>query len=265
MAHQCMNFLWADFQSENGKKLYAAFTEAAPKETSTHQTQIEGTGLFLSAIYCDQDQINFETKWGTPREQVEEIAKLFQVDFELDSEESGSEVYERYFYENGQLHYVSLDQKDRARIIDYDWLDRNTFFWVKDEAEFEQIKYGKEDFTILFATSVVENDKIIGWETEIEFRRSPGNREKQFFRLGEYREGVITFDGEEIDSEGGAMWDMLDEKEKKYREEMATCPSCNRNNTRPDLDFPMTMRCCDDCGCDYMLEDHEIVLDPKTL
>ncbi len=43
------------------------------------------------------------------------------------------------------------------------------------------------------------------------------------------------------------------------------CPVCNRDNTRPDYDFPDTMRCCDDCGADYMSADGEIILDPRKI
>jgi hypothetical protein len=43
------------------------------------------------------------------------------------------------------------------------------------------------------------------------------------------------------------------------------CPHCKRTNTRPDYDFPDTMRCCDDCGCDYIAEDGEIILDPSKI
>jgi len=44
--------------------------------------------------------------------------------------------------------------------------------------------------------------------------------------------------------------------------EEETCPNCNRTNTRKDFDFPDTMRCCDDCGADY-LNDGELILDPN--
>ena len=41
------------------------------------------------------------------------------------------------------------------------------------------------------------------------------------------------------------------------------CPVCNRLNTRPDFDSPDTMRCCDDCGADYLTEEMEVTLDPR--
>ncbi len=44
------------------------------------------------------------------------------------------------------------------------------------------------------------------------------------------------------------------------------CPSCFEiSYTRKDFDFPHTMGCCDKCGCDFITETGEIVLDPKTL
>lgn len=43
------------------------------------------------------------------------------------------------------------------------------------------------------------------------------------------------------------------------------CPKCGSNNTRYDYDFPATMSCCDDCGCDYITEGGEIILDPDKL
>jgi hypothetical protein len=41
------------------------------------------------------------------------------------------------------------------------------------------------------------------------------------------------------------------------------CPVCNRHNTRPDFDSPGSMRCCDDCGADYIVDGMEITLDPR--
>jgi hypothetical protein len=44
------------------------------------------------------------------------------------------------------------------------------------------------------------------------------------------------------------------------------CPSCFEvDKTRKDFDFPHTMGCCDHCGCDFIVETGEIVLDPKSL
>ena len=43
------------------------------------------------------------------------------------------------------------------------------------------------------------------------------------------------------------------------------CPHCNRNNTRLDYDFPETMSCCDDCGCDFITETGEIILNPDEV
>lgn len=42
------------------------------------------------------------------------------------------------------------------------------------------------------------------------------------------------------------------------------CPVCSSDDTRQDYDFE-TMRCCDKCGCDYMGEDGEIILDPRKI
>lgn len=41
------------------------------------------------------------------------------------------------------------------------------------------------------------------------------------------------------------------------------CPVCNRHNTRPDYDSPDSMRCCDDCGADWVVDGMEITLDPR--
>jgi hypothetical protein len=44
------------------------------------------------------------------------------------------------------------------------------------------------------------------------------------------------------------------------------CPSCfDDRKTRKDFDFPDTMGCCDRCGCDFLVDTGEIVLDPKNL
>lgn len=57
-----------------------------------------------------------------------------------------------------------------------------------------------------------------------------------------------------------------DDEEVPYGEALddkLECPVCNRHNTRPDYDFPESMRCCEDCGADYVVDGMEIVLDPR--
>lgn len=57
-----------------------------------------------------------------------------------------------------------------------------------------------------------------------------------------------------------------DDEELPYGEafeDQKECPVCNRHNTRPDYDSPDSMRCCDDCGCDYVVDGMEITLDPR--
>jgi hypothetical protein len=57
-----------------------------------------------------------------------------------------------------------------------------------------------------------------------------------------------------------------DDEEVPYGEapsDLEECPVCNRHNTRPDFDSPDTMRCCDDCGADYLTDGMEVTLDPR--
>ncbi len=42
------------------------------------------------------------------------------------------------------------------------------------------------------------------------------------------------------------------------------CPCCNKkDNVRKDFDFPKTVRCCDNCGADFMTNG-EIIFNPKV-
>lgn len=50
---------------------------------------------------------------------------------------------------------------------------------------------------------------------------------------------------------------------EKQLDEKSKCPVCNRHNTRSDFDSPDTMRCCDDCGADYLIDGIEVTLDPR--
>jgi hypothetical protein len=57
-----------------------------------------------------------------------------------------------------------------------------------------------------------------------------------------------------------------DDEELPYGEapeDQNECPVCNQHNTRPDTDSPDSMRSCDDCGCDYVVDGMEIALDPR--
>jgi hypothetical protein len=40
------------------------------------------------------------------------------------------------------------------------------------------------------------------------------------------------------------------------------CPVCNSDNTRPDYDFPESVRDCDKCGSEWNIDD-EIILDAR--
>lgn len=41
------------------------------------------------------------------------------------------------------------------------------------------------------------------------------------------------------------------------------CPVCNSTDTRPDYDFPESMRNCDKCGSEW--NEHEITFDARDL
>jgi ribosomal protein L37AE/L43A len=51
------------------------------------------------------------------------------------------------------------------------------------------------------------------------------------------------------------------ETEREFYE----CPVCNSHNTRQDYDYPETIRCCDECGADFIEETGEIILDPGNI
>lgn len=68
------------------------------------------------------------------------------------------------------------------------------------------------------------------------------------------------------DELGDNLDEIEDDEEIPYGEtpeDHRECPVCNRHNTRPDFDSPDSMRCCDDCGADYLTEGMEITLDPR--
>jgi hypothetical protein len=47
--------------------------------------------------------------------------------------------------------------------------------------------------------------------------------------------------------------------------EFFNCPVCKSDNTRQDYDFPKTMRCCDECGADFIKKTGEVILDPRDI
>lgn len=49
------------------------------------------------------------------------------------------------------------------------------------------------------------------------------------------------------------------------RKEKSVCPICKSGNTRFDYDFPGSLSCCDDCGCDFTTKYGAIILDPRNL
>jgi len=65
---------------------------------------------------------------------------------------------------------------------------------------------------------------------------------------------------------GDNLTSIEDDEEVPYVEassDKEECPVCNRHNTRPDYDYPDSMRSCEDCGCDYVVDGMEITLDPR--
>ena len=65
---------------------------------------------------------------------------------------------------------------------------------------------------------------------------------------------------------GGSIWG---ERPKPIIKKEMLCSLCKSKNTRKDFDFPKTMRCCENCGCDYIVDEKtqefvEVVFNPKT-
>lgn len=42
------------------------------------------------------------------------------------------------------------------------------------------------------------------------------------------------------------------------------CPCCKSTNIRKDYDHPKTMRCCNNCGADF-IKNGEVTFDPREI
>ena len=93
-------------------------------------------GYFFDILLEDGDCIfNYQTKWSPNTEVLTQIAERFNVDFILDYEEIGNQIYGVSVYSNNELTEICLEEED-----------------------FEQYNYHKETDTYFFEEENYESD-----------------------------------------------------------------------------------------------------------
>ena len=93
-------------------------------------------GYFFDILLEDGGCIfNYQTKWSPNTEVLTQIAERFNVDFILDYEEIGNQIYGVSVYSNNELTEICLEEED-----------------------FEQYKYNEETDTYSFEEENYESD-----------------------------------------------------------------------------------------------------------
>ena len=111
-------------------------------------------GYFFDILLEDGGCIfNYQTRWSPNTEVLTQIAERFNVDFILDYEEIGNQIYGVSVYSNNELTEIYLEEED-----------------------FEQYKYNEETDTYFFEEESYESDYEI---LEILLKRKIKNMQTQ--------------------------------------------------------------------------------------
>ena len=95
-------------------------------------------GYFFDILLEDGDCIfNYQTRWSPNTEVLTQIAERFNVDFILDYEEIGNQIYGVSVYSNNELTEICLEEEDFEQ-YDYNEETDTYFFEEKNyESDFE--------------------------------------------------------------------------------------------------------------------------------
>jgi hypothetical protein len=96
-----------------------------------------------------------------------------------------------------------------------------------------------------------------------QIRESVGNDPDWKANINELNALRAKLDNREL---GDNVESIEDDDEVPYGEapsDKEECPVCNRCQTHPDRDFPDTLRCCLDCGAEYVTDGMAITFDPR--
>lgn len=118
MANICSQNLTFSGNEKNVNKVIALFKdmEEACRKTDNGQLPVflEGNKecRHLFDIYGDGDSINFWSKWSPAIETIRQIAVKYKVNFSLDYEELGCQIFGRATFVDGILTETDLDDSD---------------------------------------------------------------------------------------------------------------------------------------------------------
>ncbi len=116
MANWCYNFVQFEGSEEAIKSVIQLFQQMRKKETAEREGQlppfIEIEDGWMHEIYCNDDNVSYETKWAPNIEIMQKIADHFQLSFTLSYTESAMLIYGECTYRGGVLTDVFLDTED---------------------------------------------------------------------------------------------------------------------------------------------------------
>ena len=157
MANWCANQLYFTGNEVAVKEAKELFIQMMNKETETNEGQkpdfikeVEEGYFFDTLAFTDDDQISFSTRWSPNIKDVVKIAENWQgLDFELNYQEPGSQIYGKAIYKDGTLFVYNLSDSLYEEII-YD--DENNIYnlrGVENECEEEFLEQlFKEEFNL---------------------------------------------------------------------------------------------------------------------
>lgn len=142
MANWCNNSVAFEGNETDLEQIKMEFRKMITKEQNENCGQLpefisdESRGYFFDIVWEEGDCIfNYQTKWSPNTEALKHIAERFNVDFILDYEEMGNQIYGRTIFSDGELTDIYLEDED-----------------------FEKYRYDEEAETYHFEGETYDND-----------------------------------------------------------------------------------------------------------
>ena len=146
MANRCSNSVAFEGNETSLEQVKLEFRKMQIRENEENCGQLpefisdKNRGYFFDILLEDGGCIfNYQTRWSPNTEVLTQIAERFNVDFILDYEEIGNQIYGVSVYSNNELTEICLEEEDFEQ---YDYQEET------DTYSFEEENY-ESDFEIL--------------------------------------------------------------------------------------------------------------------
>jgi hypothetical protein len=144
MANMCSNQLFFSGNEDALIEVKGLFMEMMNKEIETNEGQkpifLDKDSRYFFDIVAEEDneQISFESRWSPNVDEVLQIAKKHNIDFELSYQEISNGVYGKAIFQKGEL--TTYDLEDTSEVDYNEDSDTYTFREMVSDSQDELLE-----------------------------------------------------------------------------------------------------------------------------